>query len=60
MTIQTLVTKSNHNNNGNLSNQSSPTKYTDLHVQCQLFVADFNQNQKAMKNVSKKLHYIIS
>jgi len=44
MTIQTLVTKINHNNNGNLSNQNSPKKYTGLHVQCLLFLADFNQN----------------
>jgi len=60
MTIQTLVTKSNHNNNGNLSNQNSPSRYTGLHVQCQLFLVDFNQNQNALKNVSENLQYIIS
>jgi len=53
MTIQTLVMKSNHNINGNLSNQNSPTKYTGLHVQCQLLLADFNQNQNALKMLVK-------
>jgi len=53
MTIQTLVTKSNHNINDNLSTQNSPTKYRGFHVQCQLFLVDLNQNQNALKMLVK-------